>query len=339
MFPFFLQFVENSLDLERSELQSMRNIALSVQIAAAGVATSFMLILFPNIESISLTAFLLGYLFKKKFAITTTLVMVITWEILATLVFSTSGIIFFFKVLGWLIIVVMGMFARYLQINRVEIFSIFGIISGLVFDFLVTIPYALLNATGPENFVTIFLSSLFVGLYFSIFHMVGNAFLFALIPVITVSLHPLLQSRFSDILHSTPQTRIIKNRVIFIFLLILLVSTIIFVNKEPKAPEGEVKTIQITQKIFFGGVSLNITQNITTTSDQSAFQILNQSMDITYRVFGSAHYVVSINSVFENQNISNFYWIFYVNGIRSDYGADFYFPIENDYVLWSYESN
>ncbi len=327
------------LDLESDNLQSIHDISLSIQIAAAGIATSFVLILIPNFETISLTAFLLGYIFRKRFAVITSIVMIISWEILATLVFSTSGIIFFFKLSAWMIIMFLGILARKISVDTTEGFATIGLISALIFDILVTIPYALLNSTGNTDFMTLLLSSLFVGLYFSIFHIIGNTFLFSLIPSIYGNITSILEIKYpSVIVKKISMRKLHKKRISAIVLALVIVLIIVLSSVNTPPPSDEVKLITITENISYNGIIANFSIQLTVYSNQSVFSILNDTTDIQYKKYANAFFVEGINNVIQNVNITGYYWIYYINGIRSNYASDNYYPANSDVILWNYES-
>ena len=119
-------------DFENEQLVETQNIALRVQIAAAAIASSFLLILVPNVETISLTAFFVGFLFPASFAISIVLTMVFGWEIFASIVFSFSGPTFFFKLVGWILIMLLGVFAQWKGTKALISIAVIGFLGFLI---------------------------------------------------------------------------------------------------------------------------------------------------------------------------------------------------------------
>ena len=81
-------------DLENQNMQKVNAFALRIQIAAAAIASSLILIYIPNIETITITMFLAGFLFDKKYAISIVIITAFGWELFVSMIFGFSGIIF-----------------------------------------------------------------------------------------------------------------------------------------------------------------------------------------------------------------------------------------------------
>ncbi|MDH5646640.1 MAG: hypothetical protein OEZ01_11565, partial [Candidatus Heimdallarchaeota archaeon] len=186
-------------ELENPKLLTYQQIGLRIQLSAATLATSFLLIEIPNVETITLMCFLLGFLFKPRFAYSTVLTIVISWEVLATIIFAFSGITFPFKLFAWLIVCSLGIFARKIHVKSPIIFALFGFISALIYDILVTIPVAMLFLGNNTGFVTIYVSSFVFGLYFTLSHTLSNTLFFFFIPLLINNILLLLNLYFSSI--------------------------------------------------------------------------------------------------------------------------------------------
>ncbi|MCY3413269.1 MAG: DUF4430 domain-containing protein [Candidatus Heimdallarchaeota archaeon] len=329
----------STLDLEGKQLEQIHLIALMIQLAAAGIATSFMLILVPNIETISLTAFYLGFTFKRKFALQTTVIMVIGWELLATLVFSTSGIIFFFKLIAWIFIALMGYLASSFHVSKPEYFMIFGVISALIFDLLVTIPYAILNATSISTFYSLFLSSVVIGLFFSSMHIIGNLFLFALFPLLFDTLDHLLSMKFGSIKRNHKGlSKVSRNRILLLFMVIILLFLLFSQLFSPSPPNSyEVYPITSTITVSYAGLIENNSLTVQAFTNNTVYDILIANFVVETISYGHAIYISGINNVIANQNITNYFWIYYVNGIRVNQACNAYYLNDHDSIIWSYE--
>ncbi|MHA2275735.1 MAG: hypothetical protein ACXAC2_08220, partial [Candidatus Kariarchaeaceae archaeon] len=85
------QFHQDTSYFEDDELRDLSKFALRIQLAATGISTSFILLFVPNVETITILAFLFGFLFPMTYALSITITMVIGWELLLTMVLSFSG--------------------------------------------------------------------------------------------------------------------------------------------------------------------------------------------------------------------------------------------------------
>ncbi len=341
-------------ELENKNISTTQVLTLRIQIAAAAVASSFILILIPNIETITFTAFLLGYVFKRKFAFETTLTMVITWEILATIVFSFSNITFFFKLIAWLLITQIGRFARNIKITSSISFAIFGGLSAIIYDLLVTIPYAIFFIGQKINFITVIISSFVFGIYFTLSHVLGNAFFFSLFPRIISSISPILRQKYPDLIEigdinfSVIKVKFhrynFKNIFIILsslFIIAILITGIIYYSNQNRTnnnTENNVESfIQFSMKIDFAGLTDKINLNLNVSGNTTVFDALITNFQVNYTMYGTLAYVRSINNVWENVNITGYYWIYYINGNRAQIASNSYSPSNGDIILWIYE--
>ncbi len=93
-----------------------------------------------------------------------------------------------------------------------------------------------------------------------------------------------------------------------------------------------------TLSIYYAGIKDNRTLDIEATGQENLFDIMNSNLDIEYETYtGLGHLVTGIDGVVSNVDISNYYWIFYVNGVKSNVGADLVIPAEGDIIQWNYE--
>lgn len=185
---------------ENDRILGIGAFSLQIQFAAAAIASSFLLLFLPNIETITITVFLAGYLFTRKFGITTLLIIVFSWEILVSSIFAFSGIIFPFKIIGWGIVLLLGNLARWLQVSKSYEFMIFGITSAIIWDSIVSIATPLTLASDPAAFWTLFIVSIIGGIPFTFLHALGNFYFFAMIPTILDSILPPLELHYNYLL-------------------------------------------------------------------------------------------------------------------------------------------
>lgn len=331
-------------DLENKDLVEIQNLSLRVQLAAAAIGSSLLLIFIPNVETITFTAFLVGFLFSTRFALSITFTMVIGWEIFASIIFAFSGITFFFKLLAWFIITLIGAGARKMNVKKAYEFAILGTVSALIFDFLVTIPYALFFVNDRNNFLSVFIATLTIGIYFTIFHIIGNTVLFSMIPKLIDTLYPILENRYATITQIDKSYFNVKTRPLLAMLLVgILVTSIIGIalisyNNQTQTdinPNIIIITIEFDYANLrdFEDFTLNIS------SDDSVFIIMKKVVNINYTTKWGLPYIQAINGVGlgKNQSLSGFNWIHYVNGIYANRGASINYVSNSDVILWRYE--
>ncbi len=331
-------------DLESEELTSIQALALRVQLAAAGIASSLLLILIPNIETITFTVFLVGFLFSIRYALSITLTTVIGWEILVSMIFAFSGITFFFKLGAWLMITLLGSLARRLYLQKSYEFAIFGAISALLFDFAVTIPYALFFSNTQDGFLSVFLASLIFGIYFTILHTLGNTILFSFIPRMLDTLFPLLEGRYGTVVKIDKSFFIPRSRniVTFVFISIIIISPLMVgiynYNNVNNSGSSENELINITLNFNYADVIPFETYELYVNSSMSVFDIMRQVVVVNYnKEWINLPYIEAINNVWENLNISNHKWIYYINSNYAQSAVSLAYLSDADIVLWNYE--
>ncbi|MHA2252613.1 MAG: DUF4430 domain-containing protein [Candidatus Kariarchaeaceae archaeon] len=330
-------------DLENKELLSLQSLALRVQLAAAAIASSFLLIFVPNIETITFTVFFVGFLFPLRYALSITLTTVIGWELLASMVFAFSGLTFAFKLLAWTAITILGSMARKGHITKPYEFAIFGAISALIYDITVTIPYALFFVEEKTGFLSVFLASLIFGIYFTIFHTVGNTLLFAFIPKLIDTLYPILESRYSYLIKIDKTYFLVETRRVFSVLLIgLLISSLftaaIISYKEDTQPDDESEFVFVDLNFDYADLKPFEHNHLNVSTQESVFEIMLKVADISYTTqYGDLPFIEEINGIRNNVDIINHNWIFYINGAKANRGASQMYVHEADIILWKYE--
>lgn len=129
-----------------------------------------------------------------------------------------------------------------------------------------------------------------------------------------------------------------------IVLLVLIISTIGFFGYgyfeyvQTTEPESTEKIVQITFAVNYSQILPTAIQQYNVSNQQTAFEILVAHYQVNYTTYGNmGHFIDGINGVINNVNISNFYWIIYVNGEKSPIGADRIYPSANMIISFNYE--
>jgi hypothetical protein len=123
------------------------------------------------------------------------------------------------------------------------------------------------------------------------------------------------------------------------FLVLTLVgSGILYYNMTQVEPQ--IGIFDITIEISYAGLKNNDSSTITveTYGNVTLFDVMNSSYELSYTVFGIGYFIEGINRVYNNVNITNFYWIIYINGATANVGASQIKPQGNFVYLFSYEA-
>ena len=89
--------------------------------------------------------------------------------------------------------------------------------------------------------------------------------------------------------------------------------------------------------VNFANQTENIHEIVNMSVRASVFDILLEVSAVNFTYYGSLVFINAINNVWGHINISNYYWIYYVNGIRGSVAANTLYVENNDIILWSYE--
>jgi len=218
------------------------------------------------------------------------------------------------------------------------------------------------NNTG---FITIYVSSFVFGLYFTLSHTLSNTLFFFFIPLLINNILLLLNLYFSSIVMiddeylnidiTTKETELIdglnklysKRIIIYFLTLLIIVFLVIFSiqfplnNQNLNDDEGYNGPISTNISIKYAGLlqdeffELQFNQSLSVFSALLTIAVVNY----TLYVVGSEEsaFIDAINNVWNNENMSNFYWIYYINGARSNVGSSDYLIKNNDVIIWIYE--
>ena len=343
------------------KIEKISKLSLQIQFSATAVASSLVLIFVPNFETISFTAFLFGFLFPIKMAIYGTIIMTLTWEIVASMIFGFSGIIFPFKIIAWIIIMLLGMLGRKIKIKHPSEFAFFGVISAMVFDLIVSISNVLIFINDSLSFITAFVSFLIIGLVFTISHFTFNFVIFSLMPKVFKVIVPLIidnygelclineeyfegvnndsEENYKNILFGIGKFRFsIYMMSTFIIIFLLIFTGVSYYENIDEREIEDVKEISLSISISYSDMRVNDSFELIVYNNYSALSILEEISILNYTNQFGIPYIQAINNVWENLNISNYYWIFYLNGIKIDRGVSLIFFNDGDIFLCSYEN-
>ncbi|MHA2099801.1 MAG: DUF4430 domain-containing protein [Candidatus Kariarchaeaceae archaeon] len=339
------QFHQDTSYFEDDELRDLSKFALRIQLAATGISTSFILLFVPNVETITILAFLFGFLFPMTYALSITITMVIGWELLLTMVLSFSGVTFFFKFIAWCLITLLGTLARKLRINQAYEFGIFGFFSTLLFDIIVTISIPLVFVNNDESFVSVLITAFIFGIPFTIAHVISNSILFSFFPKLVLSILPVFESRYSHLIKIRRSffDQKFKIRAIFLTIFIVLAmgfSIASFQHFNDGGDPNEVYSVNV--HFSYSDLIPDEYYIVETNSSMSFLDVTRTVADVSVHYDFIAPYVYSINGIRENDDLANHFWIYYVDDSRGnfDVGAPLYREDvkENSTISWRYEN-
>jgi hypothetical protein len=211
-----------------SEVQAIQVFATSVIFSAAAVASSTILLFIPNLETLSLFFFIVGYQYGKTTGTMTVITSVTVYEMFASQVYGTGGLIpFLLKFPPFLLFMIMGAYFRRLkheekattenhqhlqgESREVQVdkgitvlyrppssikeeettFSLYERLLLIQLGLALTMIYDVVSSVGILVFVPTweaFIILFFTGIPFFIFHQLTNCLLFATIPALIVAL-------------------------------------------------------------------------------------------------------------------------------------------------------
>jgi len=165
---------------------SSLKIALLAVFTALGVALSTMFIYFPNIELMTLTLFIGGIILGPLYGSFLAIFSATLYELIATIIIGPGYVIFPFKVIAFLIIVLAGAAIRKKIPEKPKAiwWFTFGVIGGLLtifYDLITNIGWIILS----DNFNFIgYISAIVIGLPITASRVATNTVLFLFVPEI-----------------------------------------------------------------------------------------------------------------------------------------------------------
>ena len=120
-------------------------------------------------------------------------------------------------------------------------------------------------------------------------------------------------------------------------LIIILVLSTLFLNSVDD-PITVVEDIEVTLNISFATIQSNLSYTLQSFTNTSVFELLNKTVIVSYDKYGFAYFVTGINGVYQNNNITGYFWIYYINDIKANVASNDYLLKSGDQILWNYES-
>ena len=356
--------VESSSLLNKSATNELKTMALIVQMSAVTIAITMLFLPIPSIELISFSVFLIAYLFKFRTAISFMLTTVCTWEIIVSIILGPNIILFGFKILAWFLVLIFGKMCRMMKFRKVFEFSIVGIFLAVIWDFILifAIPITF-SSTG--SYFSLLLTAFVIGLPITIFHIIGNACFFALLPNVIERITPLLElhyeyllvgsingkgkkeqtpfkfTNFSKIRNSLKVRKYFQPRhlilLIFLSVSIFTIGSSVYLTQIGNKNAGvTVISGEFNLTVNFAGLADSVSLMVRIDDESSLFNYLWENFNVTYKEYqGLGKFVTAINTI--GSDISGYYWIIYINGLRASSGIEMIIPASGDLIIFKYE--
>jgi len=100
-------------------------------------------------------------------------------------------------------------------------------------------------------------------------------------------------------------------------------------------PQDQSITVQL--EINYAGVRSTDHYNLSISQNMTVLQILSSTATVNITSQYGEPFVVAINGVWQNDNLTGHYWVFYINGNYVNTGAASTFPQSNDQITWRYK--
>ncbi|MFX0093927.1 MAG: hypothetical protein ACFFBD_19465 [Candidatus Hodarchaeota archaeon] len=189
----------------KSASREIRLLAISVMFSALAVASSSVLVFIPNLETLTLIFFLVGYRYGMRAGSGVAIISTILYEFVASAVWGPSGLIFFFKFPPYLFVAclggLLGQKRRIIEKNEAIdenqegfadegepwslLFGIIGIFASLVYDLSTTVGFLVWTSELSLGSIIFYMMT---GLLFTVMHSATNFVMFLTIPQINRSL-------------------------------------------------------------------------------------------------------------------------------------------------------
>lgn len=177
--------------------EEVRTTAYTIMFSAMAVASSTVLLVAPNLETLTVVFFLVSYRYGLRYGIPTALISTTVFEIFASMVWGSAGIGYFFKLPPYLLTVTIGWSLGRDYRNKIEkdplisqnnskihtlspwYFGLTGAILTICYDVFTNLAFFIF-VPEPIAFAFYFLTAL----PFAIFHEITNFMIFLSIPAI-----------------------------------------------------------------------------------------------------------------------------------------------------------
>lgn len=163
------------------------NYAVIALFSALAVATSLLLVLVPNVETISLVIFLVSLRYGFRTGMVTAITVVLIFEFIATQLFGSGAIILPFKLIAYLLIALTGALWKESSYKPGKIaLAITGASLAILYDMITTLGLVLWigQSLSASAYFVLLVIGIVVPPFFTPIHILGNALLFQLVPSI-----------------------------------------------------------------------------------------------------------------------------------------------------------
>lgn len=161
------------------------NYAVIALFSALAVATTLLLVLVPNLETISLVIFLVSLRYGFRTGMFTAITVALTFELIASQLFGSGAIILPFKLIAYLLIALMGALWKESSYKpRKMALAITGASLAILFDMITTLGLVLWLGQPLSAYFVLLIIGIVVPPFFTPIHVLGNALLFQLVPSI-----------------------------------------------------------------------------------------------------------------------------------------------------------
>ena len=160
-------------------------LSISASLSALGIVLSTIVVLFPNIEFISVTIFLISLLFGAYYGIMASVSIALIYEFIATSIYAAAGLLIPFKLICYISLALIGGLGRksFIKLSFWE-FGILGGFFALIYDLITTIGGITFVLQESLTLPTLGIY-LTLGIPFTLLHFFGNFIIFSLIsPII-----------------------------------------------------------------------------------------------------------------------------------------------------------
>ncbi|MFQ6126643.1 MAG: hypothetical protein ACE5R6_18815 [Candidatus Heimdallarchaeota archaeon] len=158
------------------------NYAIIALFSALAVATSLLLVLVPNLETITLVIFLVSLRYGFRTGMFTAMTIAVIFELIASQLFGSGAIIFPFKLIAYLLIALTGALWKKSSCKPGKIaLAITGATLAILFDMITTLGLVLWLGQPISAYFVLLVIGIVVPPFFTPLHVLGNAFLFQLV--------------------------------------------------------------------------------------------------------------------------------------------------------------
>lgn len=176
---------DSRIKADEKTISVILKLSISASLGALGIVLSTIVVLFPNIEFISVTIFLISLLFGPYYGVLASISIAMIYEFVATSIYAAAGLLIPFKLFCYICLALVGGFGRrsFVKLSFWE-FGILGSIFALIYDLITTIGGITFVLQETLTLPTLGLY-LTLGIPFTLLHFFGNFIIFSLItPII-----------------------------------------------------------------------------------------------------------------------------------------------------------